>query len=174
MRGRAERYRLMLAHRAAASALEASLKDEAAEEYERERASVTWAWPGQGSIYTSLNQDTAIVTDPDSLLAWVKANRPDQVETIERVRPAYLERLLQEVVPIEMDPGRKQPEDATAGARFCVVVEGDGVTVPGVRWVKGGGLRSVSVKPDPSVTRRMNLAAAAYAAGEGPMPELGS
>lgn len=33
------------------------------------------------------------VTDEAALLAWVKEHRPDEVETVERVRPAYMKHL---------------------------------------------------------------------------------
>ena len=174
MRTRAERYRLMLAHKAAASALEASLKDAAAEEFNAEGVRVSWEMPGGGLVYASLHKDAATVTDAAALLAWVKANRPDQIQVIESVRPAYLEALLQQVVPVEMGEEEPQPEDAKPGASFAVVLDGDGNVIPGVRWVKGGGLSSVSIRNDPSAVRRMNLAAAAYADGTGAMPGLES
>lgn len=173
-RSRAETYRLMLAHKAAASALENALKDAAAAEFETEGVRITWALPGGGSVYTSLTHDAVVATDPAALLDWVRANFPEQVQTIERVRPAYVEALTKAVVPIELDPEEPQPEDAEPGKRFCVVLEGDGVTVPGLRWVKGGALASVSVKNDPAALKRMNVAAAAYADGTGTMPGLES
>lgn len=171
-RTRAERLQLMLAHRAAASALEASLKDEAAEEAEREGAKINWSWPGQGQVYTSHNDDASTVTDPAALLTWVKSNYPEQVQVIEAIRPAWLKVFLDTVEPIPDGDETPEPERVAAGDRLNVVDPRGGAIVPGVRWVKGGGLRSVSVKPDPDATRRMNLAAAAYAAGTGPLPGI--
>jgi hypothetical protein len=165
----------MLAHKAAASALENALKNAAAEEYEKERVRVTWDLPGGGSVYTSLRRDAAAVTDPAALLAWVKVFRPDQVQVIEQVRPAYVDHLLKSVVPHE-DPedAEAEPDTAGPGTRFCVLLPGDGMLIPGVEWIKGGGLASVSVKSDPAAVKRMNIAAAAYADGTGTMPGLES
>lgn len=161
----------MLAHRAAASALEASLKDEVAEEYERERASVNWTWPGAGSVYTSLNKDAVVVTDPAALLAWVEINYPEQVHTVKEIRPAWLTKnLLPSLEPNSSDEGGEKR--LSPGERLPVIGAG-GAIVPGVHWVKGGGLRSVSVKPDAAAEIRLNLAAAEYAAGRAiGMPEL--
>lgn len=174
-RSRAERYRLMLAHKAAASALENSLKNEAADEYEREGVRVTWELTGGGQVIASLRHDSVSVTDPAALLAWVKVHRPDQVQTLEQVRPAYVDQLLREVVPVavELDDEESfEPEEAHPGASFPVVLCGDGVVVPGVRWVKGGGLASVAIRNDRAAVTRMNLAAADYAAGGTSWAEL--
>jgi hypothetical protein len=174
-RSRAETYRLMLAHKAAAGALEAALKNAAVEEYENERVRVTWDLPGGGQVIASLRHDAAVVEDPAVLLAWVKQFRPDQVQEIEQVRPAYVEQLLKDVVPHENpDDAEDTPEDAAPGTRFCVLLPGDGVLIPGVCWVKGGGLASVAVRNDRDAVKRMNLAAAAYAEGTGVMPGLES
>lgn len=174
-RSRADMYRLMLAHKAAAGALENALKNAAAEEYEKERVRVTWDLPGGGQVVTSLRHDAAIVTDQAALLAWVKFFRPDQVQVVESIRPAYLEALLKDVVPhLGEDDTDADPETAPAGTRFCVLLEGDGVVIPGVEWIKGGGLSSVAIRNDKAAVQRMNLAAAAYAEGTGTMPGLES
>lgn len=164
----------MLAHKAAASALENALKDAAAAEFEEEGVRVTWALPGGGQVVTSLTHDAAVITDPEALLIWVKGQFPEQVQRTEQVRPAYVSKLLSSVVPIELDPEERQPEEAVPGTRFCVVLPGDGAVVPGIRWVKGGGLSSVAIRNDKAAVQRMNLAAAEYAAGTGAMPGLES
>lgn len=174
-RSRADIYRLMLAHKAAAGALENALKNAAAEEYEKERVRVTWDLPGGGQVVTSLVHDVATVTDPAALLAWVKVFRPDQVQVVEQVRPAYVGQLLKDVVPHEdPDDAGADPDTAKPGARFCVLLPGDGVLIPGVEWIKGGGLSSVAIRNDKAAVQRMNLAAAAYAEGTGTMPGLES
>lgn len=168
-------YGLMLAHKAAASALEASLKEAAAGEFERERVRVTWELPGGGQVIVSLRHDAATVTDPAALLAWVKHFRPDQVQVVESIRPAYLEQLLKDVEPGENpDDAEDEPDTARPGERFTAVLPGYGLLVQGVMWVKGGGLSSVAVRNDRDAVKRMNLAAAAYAEGTGTMPGLES
>lgn len=179
-RTREEKYRLMLAHRAAAGALEASLKDEAAAEYEQHRARVSWDWTDMGSVVASLNHNAVVVTDPDAFMEWMKVNAPHQVQPVTTwtfINPDWVNKvLLPSLEPVAIADDDPEPAEAKPGDRLPVLDmgEGGGVVVPGVRWVKGGGLRSVSVKPDPAVTRRLNLAAAAYADGAGPMPGITS
>jgi hypothetical protein len=165
---RGQRYQLMLAHKAAASALENSLKDEAAQEFEEHGVRVTWGLPGGGQVITSLTHDRATVTDAAALLAWVRINHPDQVYTPpERIREAWLIGFLKRLAPLgPMPPGTLNPDD--------LVDVRTGAVVPGVRWVRGGQLDSVAVRNDKAAVLRMNLAAAAYAQGKGPMPGLES
>lgn len=178
MRPRVERYQLMLAHRAAAAALEASLKDEAAGEYEREHVRVTWEWPGAGQVVASLRHDAVTITDQETLTAWLRVNYPHQVRQVTRWEPintAWLtDEFLAGLVPTPFADDEPEPAKAAPGDRLTVVDPNGGAVVPGVRWVKGGGLASVAVKPDRDAVRRMNLAAAEYAAGAGPMPGLTS
>lgn len=47
-----------------------------------------------GSVQLIKGRTTPTVTDPDALLAWVRANHPDEVETTVRVRPSYVAALL--------------------------------------------------------------------------------
>lgn len=171
-RTRAERYRLMLAHRAAAKALEASLKDEAAQEYEREKVRVTWDLPGGGQISSALRHDAVIISNPDAFMEWMSVTYPHQVRRVsilEAVNASWVSgTFLASLLPNELEEDeadRKTVVDPTGGA-----------VVPGVHWVRGGGLASVSIRgTDKTAEKRMNLAAAAYAAGEiGEMLGLGS
>lgn len=183
MRPRPERFRLMLAHRAAAAALEASLKNEAADEYELHGARVSWEWPGAGSVVASLNHDAVIVTNEKAFLEWLSLTKPHQV--IRECRLVVInqkwlqETFLTSLTPFVGEPGvpdHRDPEDVQTllqpGERMTTLDPETGAVVPGVVWVKGGGLRSVSVKADSSTTRRLNLAAADYAAGAG-LDQLG-
>jgi hypothetical protein len=173
----------MMAHRAAAAALEASLKNEAADEFEVHGARVSWEWPGAGSVVASLNHDAVIVTDEKAFLEWLSLTKPHQV--IRECRLVVInQKWLQEIfltslAPFVGEPGvpdHRNPEDLLAllqpGERMATFDPETGAVVPGVRWVKGGGLRSVSVKADSSTTRRLNFAAADYAAGAG-LDQLG-
>jgi hypothetical protein len=181
-RSRIERYRLMMAHRAAARALDLSLKNEAAEEYEREKVGVSWRMPGGGLVLTSLRHDSIMVTDEDAFLAWVKINYPDQVRVVEMVhsgwQAGFLGRLGRFVGNHMAGDDERDPDDVWAalqpGERATAIDPGTGAIVPGVRHVKGGGLASVGIKVDKDAERRMNVAAAAYAQGTGAMPGLES
>jgi hypothetical protein len=162
----------MMAHRAAARALEASLKDEAAEEYERERVGVSWRMPGGGTVFTSHASSGATITDGAAFMAWVKANYPDQIyQPPEDIRPGWLGPFLKRLQP---DTYEEEVDGIPPGERIDAIDPAGGAIVPGVQWVKGGGLASVSVKVDKDAERRMNLAAAAYAQGLGTMPGLES
>jgi hypothetical protein len=177
-RSRGERYRLMMAHRAAARALESSLKDEAAEEYEREGVGVSWRLPGDGLVLTSLRKDSVTVTDEAAFLAWVDMCYPDEVRTVRFVRESWREAFFKHGLAVIANAadGEKitNPDEGAPGERFEVADANGGSLVPGVRWVKGGGLASVAVRVDKDAERRMNLAAATYAQGLGAMPGLES
>lgn len=173
---RDEKLRLMLAHRAAAAALEADLKNEAAEEYAEHGARVSWEWAGAGSVIASLNHDTVIVTDQDAFLDWLAADSPHQVRPRtgwEVINPKWLaEVYLPGLVPQEEYDDLDAIAEPRPGDRRSVMCPDSGALVPGVRWVRGGGLRSVAIKADPAAMRQLNLAAATYALGRGPMPGL--
>lgn len=47
-----------------------------------------------GSVQLTKGRETWTVTDPDALLAWVKANAPDEIVTTEAVRSSYVQALL--------------------------------------------------------------------------------
>lgn len=176
-RTRSERMRLMMAHKAAYRALEASLKDDAAEEYEREHVGVSWRLPSGGSIFTSHAHDAVVVTDHAAFLAWVERAYPDEVQTVKQVRESWFTAFSKHglaVISNDDNGDITNPDEGAPGERFEVADANGGELVPGLRWVRGGGLTSVSVKVDKDAERRMNLAAAAYAQGTGTMPGLES
>lgn len=180
MRTRDERFQLMLAHRAAAKALEASLKDEAAEEYELHRTRVTWDLVGGGSVMASLVHDATRVVDPEAFMEWLAVAYPHQVRRVTRlevINQDWVSKvLLPSLVPLALAEDDPEPAQAKPGDRLTTIdpAESSGAVVPGVRWCKGGGLSSVSVKTDKAAEARMNLAAAAYVEGVGAMPGLES
>lgn len=47
-----------------------------------------------GSVQLVKGRESWVVTDPAALLAWVKANAPDEVVTTEAVRSSYVQALL--------------------------------------------------------------------------------
>lgn len=174
-RTRKQRYALMLAHKAAASALEASLKDEMADSFEREGARETWDLPGLGLVVGAVTQDSVEITDKDALVDWLNTYYPHQVHEVHRkevINPGWLANvLLPALVPMDEEGGEP---GGSPGARALLVDNKIGTIVPGVRWTRGGNLAGVSVRPDSDTRRRLNLAAADYAIGAAQMPGLPS
>lgn len=85
-------------HLALLLALEAGLKDQIAQAKRRvleaaaETRTRSYDTP-VGQVNITRKDPPIEVTDEAALLAWVKENRPDEVEVIERVRPAYMKHL---------------------------------------------------------------------------------
>ena len=50
-----------------------------------------------GTVTMTRPSRTVIVKDEDALLAWVQDNVPTEVETVQRIRPAYRTKLLDQV-----------------------------------------------------------------------------
>lgn len=80
-----------------------------------------------GSVQLVKGRESWTVTDPDALLAWVKANRPEEVVTVEQVRPSYIGALLMQA--------KKDGAPVTS----------DGELVPGIE--QRTGEPSLNVKP---------------------------
>jgi hypothetical protein len=162
----------MLAHRAAAQALEQDLKDEMAGNFEREQARETWDWTGLGQVVGAISHDSVEITDRATLLAWLEVNLPHQVHQVtEVINPNWLKDVFLPGL-IAVDPDDEVDEPAPGDK--AMVMTGDGTIVPGVQWRRGGGYAGASVRPDSSTTRRLKIAATAYAIGAGPMPGLTS
>jgi hypothetical protein len=66
------------------------------------------------------------VTDEKALLAWVKANRPTEWETVEQVRPAWVKSMASDVLGPVCDPGT-------------------GETIPGLEVIPGKPYISTSI-----------------------------
>lgn len=171
-RTRKERYALLLAHRAAAQALEASLKTEMADTFEREGARETWDLPGLGQVVGSVSHDSVSIHDPAALIDWLNTNHSHQVREVhtkEVINPGWLKDVfLAGLTP--MDPDDEEPGPGAT----TLLMDADGTVVPGVRWIRGGGYAGAAVKPDSSTTRRLREAADRYAIGAGDMPGLPS
>lgn len=80
-----------------------------------------------GSVSLAKGRESWVVTDPAALLAWVKANRPSEVVTVEQVRPSYIGALLMQA--------KKDGAPVTSG----------GELVPGIEQRTGDP--SLNVKP---------------------------
>lgn len=169
MRDKDEMVRLMLAHRAAADALEAALKLRQTEAFAVDRSADTSRLP-YATITANVSHDRAEVVDDQVFLKWLQGKAPSEIELrmIRTVRnPKWLrETFLPTLVP--MDPAELAPGE------FTQCMYGEGELVPGVVWRRGGDLRSVSIKPDRDAVRRLAAAAELYAVGEAGPPELTS
>lgn len=70
-----------------------------------------------------------IVEKPDEYQAWVKANLPDKIETVEKVKAGEVKKVLVSLNTIDGDDGKMLKTDG-------VVIDGDGAIIPGVRMAK--------------------------------------
>lgn len=92
----------------------AQLDAEARQQYATDGTAATWRIPEIASVSSRVTHTSVRVSDEAAFLAWVKAEHPDKVETVEQVRPGWRSRLLDEVlagadVPpgVEIVPGGK-------------------------------------------------------------------
>lgn len=90
-----------------------------------------------GTVQVTAGSETWNVTDEAALLEWVRANAPTEVEQVERVRPAFLTRLL---------------GDVKAG-EFSADTVPDGIT-------RRLGSPTLSVKPAPDAAKVIEQAVA--------------
>ena len=126
---------LATAAKAAADAARAELDEEARGEYRRTGAAPTWRMPEFGTATLPLSKETVAVADINALLGWCRVNAPEQIRTVEEVRPLFQMWLTQN----------------------CVVVDGaavhpsTGEVVPGLTVRAGGQPRSLSFRPEPAV-----------------------
>jgi hypothetical protein len=124
-----------------------ALEADARAELAHHGAAPTWRITDVGTITLPVTSAGLIVDDPAAVLAWCKERRPDQIETVELVRSAFLAALL----------------------RIAVVDHGDGVTtivdpdtgevIPGLAWKAGGEAKSLSFRIDSDVKKLFTAAA---------------
>ena len=166
---RADKIRLMLAHAAAAKALRTMLENEAENEAE-EGTRVTWNIPGVAA-FASLEHDSAIVADPEAFMDYLEQNHPTEVvrEEIRRVRvPSWLSARMEEWAGLGPVP---PPEDALPD-ELPGVRTPDGTVIPGLKFRRGGGFKSLSVKPGGTAARQITAAARRYALGSATFVDL--
>lgn len=159
---------LLLAHKAAAAAIEAEIKARVTRNYAEEGSADTWRLPG-GLVTANLSTGGAEIVDRPAFLSWLALRHPTEVERklirVTEVRnDRWLKQLLGRLVP--MDPEELEPGEGTP----CV--EDSGEIIPGVVWRAGDRLVSVSIRPDADITRRLAAVATDYADGKRDMPGL--
>lgn len=148
---RAQVVQAIAACDALATELRRALRADAAAEYAEQGCAPTWRMPGY-TVTTAVTHGAPRVADEAALLAYVADRYPTEVETIRRVRPAFLVRLLDEVT------GRGEPP--------C---DSDGTVIPGLEWVPGGEFRSVSIRPAPGTVAELRRVAREIAEGRAPL-----
>lgn len=98
---------------------------------EGDRITVKLAGRKLASVTMAAGSTRAKVTDEDKLTAWVAENHPSEVETVTRIRPAYLEQLKkqakQDGVAADPDTGDLLPGiEVTTGDPSLRVLPADG------------------------------------------------
>jgi hypothetical protein len=167
---RAEKIRLMLAHTAAAKALRAELEAAARHEHDHEHVRVKWDVPGIAAFATQAH-DHAEVADPDAFFTYLEKRFPTEIIT-RTVREVRNQRWLSDLLEawVKRGPAPRRPSalpDEPPG-----VLDEDGSLIPGLKWVAGGAFKSLTVKPDGAVSRRLDQAARRYALGDAGLADI--
>lgn len=168
---RDELLRLHALHVAAADALEARLKNEARDEYEEHRMGLSWRL-ADGTVTTNLAHDGARVSNEEAFMDYLEEHTAAVQRVEVRNVPGEFRKtfLLEEIFPVVLlseggdwrEPFRKELK---AGARFPAMSKTTGKLVPGVEYVHGGSLVSISLKLEDGVKKIARNAAAQYADG---------
>jgi hypothetical protein len=129
---RADIARGIAACEAMAKQLRAALIADAEAEYREQGTVPTWRLPGI-TVSGSTTNPTVVIADETAFLAWVAERYPTEVEqiTITRVRPAWQDRFLKQVI-----------------ARGEPTCDEHGEIVPGLQWRAGGGFGGISLRVD--------------------------
>ena len=77
-----------------AKAIRLELDTDARHEFEEQGSAPTWRLADLGTWSLPVSKESVYVADEAALLAWVKRSYPTEVETMERVRPAFQAALL--------------------------------------------------------------------------------
>lgn len=125
------------AARAKAAVHRDELTQDAQAEYAEQGTAPTWRLPDIGTVSLPVSTERVVVADEPTLTAWVAAFHPDEVETLTRVRPAFLTALLAEC----------------RGDEGGVVWMREGALVPGLAVRPGGQPQSLSFRPSPDAKR---------------------
>jgi hypothetical protein len=145
-------------HKAAAAALEASLKDEAEKDWIDHETAITWRW-GEDRLSTNHNSQGWKVSDSEALLDFLEQRTSAVQKTVVRSLPdGFLDSWMQDLAM-----------DSEGRPRATFSMEGNPV-VPGVVWEEGGGLKSISLVISDGGKRAARQAVQAYVEGDAPFP----
>lgn len=151
---RATVVRGIVACEAIAKRLRAHLAAEAAADMEKNGTVPSWRLAGV-NVVGSTTHDSVAVADEAAFLDWVAERYPTEVETVRRVRPAWLPRFLAEVK-----------------ARGNPPCDAEGEEVPGLEWRPGGEFNTLTYKVDGEVKALVAAHADEIAAGRRPLALL--
>jgi hypothetical protein len=169
---RADKIRAYALHNAAALALKAELEREAREEYEESGTRPTWTLPA-ARVSGATHHDHAEVADPVAFFDYLEHRFPTEVVT-KTVREVRNQRWLNDLLEAWVALGPVEPPAGGLADEPPGVRDEDGVLIPGLKWMAGGGYKSTSITVDPAVKRDLAAIAAAYAAGTAELPTLTS
>lgn len=148
---RAEMIRALFVCDQLTKALRRKLNADAEKEHADQGVVPSWKAPGITVSGSTSNPSVAVVDEP-AFLAWVAERYPTEVETIQRVRPAWQGRFLDGVV------GR--------GAPAC---DPQGEEIPGLEWRPGGTFGSISLTATKDTKALIGQIADEIAAGTRPL-----
>jgi len=171
---RTELLRLHALHKAAAEALEAKLKNAALDEYTEQDTAVSWRL-SHGLVTTGIQAGGVVTSNREDLLDYLEEHTAavQRIETRD-VSGAFLESFMDKAVApvvVETDSDgntfTRPPleQEMTPGATFPVA-DAEGRIVPGLQYVTGGRVSSISIRLSDATKAASRKAAARYADGE--------
>lgn len=129
---------------ARAGELRAQLAAEARAEHKRHHGmGVSWKWEDLATVVLPLSQQAVVVRDPVMFTRWVKERYPAAIETLEQVRPSWLEQFLLDCRVAPGEDGPPEPYDPTTGE----------VKIPGLAVRPGGEPMTLTVTVKPAAKR---------------------
>lgn len=134
---RADAARMVVLLEEALRELREGMTADAKAEYLEQGTAPTWRMPGI-TVTTAITHPSVRVADDKALLAYVARRYPTEVETIRRVRGAFLADLLARL--------------AQAGEPLA---DDEGTVIPGLEYVAGGEFRAISVRVEPGLRARL-------------------
>lgn len=117
--------------RARAGEIRDELTQDACAELDEQGTAPTWRVQDIGTVILPVSQETVHVRDEAALLEWVRQFHPTEVETVERVRPAWLAAVLPEC----------------RGEGDSVVWMREGALIPGLVVRPGGIPQALNFRP---------------------------
>lgn len=152
---RAQLIETNLAAKKVAATTQAMLNDRAASEFAEEGVAPSWKSTDFQAV-ANMTSGGPFVEDSAALQAWIEHNYPDEIETVTRVRPAFLSALIDRA--------------AKCGAEMHLPIDIDGTTViPGMSWREGGQFSHIAVTAKAPLKARLNELAEAVLNGHLPM-----
>lgn len=166
---RVEKLRALAAFEAAAGAIRAELKEEAAALHTKDGVVPSWKTTDGTTAVSSVRHDRVEVIDPDEFLAWLVEHRPHMVKSVVvPISPDSVKRLLADFAE---DGPMRDPETGAVPVLKPGETAQPAVDVPGLEFVKGGAFNTVTITFDAQAKKRVAAAARAWLeqSGGGPL-----